>query len=269
MSAAASSPPRLRVVRNASAVVTVLSVAALATLMVSGAGSATKHTVTKRMKVMTHVAAPAAHAKGSSAQPAASPATALVPAAPLTSSGAISASGATPAVRAATAAAPVTLSATGTPAATGTTGSTTTTAPVANAIPLCPLPLASPAQQGGLQSLIGLSPLFGPFSSEAFAAAPLFQPLLQDFGPFLIAFANSYVTVEPSLAPLIAAVESFENTGFTAVSPLYGPYRSEFLAAETKLATALAPLVTTVASNVATSCFVDIEGMLAGAAPKS
>jgi hypothetical protein len=116
---------------------------------------------------------------------------------------------------------------------------------------------------------VGLAPLFGPFSSEAFAAAPVFQPPLQDIGPFLVAFANAYAAEEPSLAPLVTQVESLENSGFSVISPYYGPYRSEFLAAESALVTALAPEVKTMATNAATSCVIDIEGVLTAAAPAS
>lgn len=131
--------------------------------------------------------------------------------------------------------------------------------------------LSAPAatQQGGLASLVGLSPLFGPFSAEAFAAAPLFQPLLQPFGPFLVTFASEYAAAKPSLVPIITQVESLEDSGFTAISPFYTPYRSQFLTAETSLATALGPLVTAAAANSATSCLVDVEAVLTAVAPAS
>lgn len=108
-----------------------------------------------------------------------------------------------------------------------------------------------------------------PFSAEAFAAAPLFQPLPQAFGPFLVTFAGEYAAAEPSLVPLITQVESLENSGFTAISPFYAPYRSQFLTAETSLATALGPLVTAATANAATSCLVDVEAVLTAAAPSS
>jgi hypothetical protein len=163
---------------------------------------------------------------------------------------------------------PATTAATSPPATTGTTANPPPT-PAPADLPACPLPLPAPApaEQGGLASLVGLSPLFGPYSSEAFAAAPLFQPLLQDFGPFLVAFADQYAAAEPSLAPLIAQVESLENSGYSATSPLYAPYSSQFLTAETTLATALAPLVKTAATNEGTSCVVDIEAVLSAATP--
>jgi hypothetical protein len=147
-----------------------------------------------------------------------------------------------------------------------TTG-VTSALPTPADLPACPLPLKAPANPGGLQSLVGFAPFFGPFSSEAFAAAPLFQPFLQAIGPFLVAMANAYATAWPSLAPLVAQLESFENEGFTLISPLYGPHRSQFLAAESALATALAPLAKDLASNSTTSCLVDVEAVLTGATP--
>jgi hypothetical protein len=110
--------------------------------------------------------------------------------------------------------------------------------------------------------LVPFAPLFGPFSSEAFAMAPLVQPFLQTVGPFLVAFANAYSAFAPALAPLTTQLENLENEGFTLLSPLYGPYRSKFLSAESQLANALAPLATAVTVNPATSCLVDIEGLL-------
>jgi hypothetical protein len=130
-------------------------------------------------------------------------------------------------------------------------------------LPACPLGLSAPANPGGLQSLIGFAPFFGPFSSEAFAAAPVFQPLLQAIGPFLVAMANAYAPYAPSLAPLVSQVEAAENQGFTLLAPLYGPYRDQLLSSEAALATALAPVVEAVVSNAATACLVDIEAGLA------
>ncbi len=137
-------------------------------------------------------------------------------------------------------------------------------APTPNDLPACPLPLATPANPGGLQSLIPLAPFFGPFSSEAFAMAPLFQPLLQDIGPFLVAFANGYTATAPALAPLVSQLEALENEGFSVLSPLYGPYRTQLLAAESSVATALAPLAKAAGVNEGTSCLVDLEAELVG-----
>jgi hypothetical protein len=271
--------PSLRAVRNASAVVTVLAVAALGILASQNAHAVTTHTVTRHTTVVTRVDAPTAAQSPASpvglSEPV--PSVPLVTSAPVVTTTAIPAvetasltpaptSQAPPVAPAAPETATSTATGTGTPAGPGT-GPTSTTQP--QAIPVCPLPVAAPSEPGGLASIVGLAPLFGPLSSEAFAAAPVFQPPLQDIGPFLVAFANEYAAAEPSLAPLAAQVESLENSGYSVASPLYGPYRSEFLAAESALATALAPTVKTLATNAATSCVIDIEGALTTAAPST
>ena len=133
------------------------------------------------------------------------------------------------------------------------------------AAPACPLALPVPAQAGGLASLIGLAPLLGPFTAEAFAPAAAYQPVLQVLGPLLVEFAKEYAVAEPSLTPLINQIKSLENQGFTVLSPLYGPYRTYVLSLETALATALAPFAQLAASNPASSCLVDVEGILTSA----
>jgi hypothetical protein len=263
---------RLPAVRNVSAAVTVLAVAALGAFAASDAATETTHTVTKHTTVVKLTEAPKSQQPG---QPAASETSTaagpLVPAALLTAGSLAPTSD--PSTVATVGSAVPTASPPATPAATSppTTTTPTTTTPSPTDLPACPLPLSepTPTQQGGLASLVGLSPLFGPYSSEAFAAAPLFQPLLQAFGPFLVTFANGYTATDPSLVPLTSQVESLENSSFTAISPFYGPYRNQFLTAETDLATALAPLAKAAAANAATSCLVDIEGVLTSAAPAS
>jgi hypothetical protein len=264
--------PSLRTVRNASAVVTVLAVAALGVFATRDAHAVTTHTVTKHTTVVTRVDAPSAQTQEAAVPQAASPpADSLFVASPLTTRStapAIDTVG--PIVAPVPETTPTVAVPTGTnpTPATGSGGSGAST-PEPPAIPTCPLPLTAPAEPGGLASIVGLAPLFGPFSSEAFAAAPAFQPMLQDIGPFLVAFADAYATEQPSVAPFVTQVESLENAGFSLVSPYYGPYRSKFLAAEAALATALAPEVKTLAANAATSCVIDIEGMLTEAAPSS
>jgi len=264
----------LPALRNASAAVTVLAVAALGAFALSDADTVITHTLTKHTTVVKLTSAPKAQDLGTA--PARTTADSmLVPAAPLEASVGAPTSDPTtlaaPAVGAPTASPPAVAVAAAAPTPTPSPTSTATAPPAPAELPACPLPLSapSPTQQGGLASLVGLSPLFGPFSSEAFAAAPLFQPLLQNFGPFLVAFADGYAAAEPSLVPLIAQVESLETSGFSVVSPIYTPYRSQFLTSEAALATALAPLVKTAAANAATSCVVDIEAVLIAAAPTS
>jgi hypothetical protein len=257
------------VIRAVSAAVTLLAVATLGTIAVTVTGTGGRHTtVIKHTTVVQRVAA--AH-PATSAATVPTPSVALSPAplsavaapapasAPLAEATAFTTPTPTPTTTpdpAATSPAPTT-----TPAPGGVTSS-----PTPSELPACPLPLSAPANPGGLQSLVGFAPFFGPFSSEAFAAAPLFQPFLQDIGPFLVALANAYGTESPSLAPLVAQFESFENEGFTVILPVYGPHRSQFQADESALATALAPLAKDVANNAAASCVVDVEAVLTQAA---
>jgi hypothetical protein len=116
-----------------------------------------------------------------------------------------------------------------------------------------------------LQSLIPFAPVFGPFSSEAFAAAPTFQPLLELFGPFLVAFAQHYAAVQPSVTPWLDRLETLENEGYGIVAPIYAPDRSMFLTAETNLATALAPVASSLVDNPASMCVIDAESVLTAA----
>jgi hypothetical protein len=257
-----------RIIRAFSAAVTLLAVAALGTFAVTGANSVNRYTrVTKHTTVV--VAASATNPvtpvgavatgplpSGELDQPppltvTAAPESAITPLTTTTAS-------ITPAPT------PGPTPAATSPAPTSTPGGVTTV-PAPSDLPACPLPLTA-ANSGGLQSLVGFAPFFGPFSSEAFAAAPLFQPFLQDIGPFLVALANAYGTESSSLAPLVTQLESFENDGFTVISPLYGPHRSQFLTDESALATALAPLAKGVASNAEASCLVDVEAVLTQAA---
>lgn len=131
--------------------------------------------------------------------------------------------------------------------------------------PACPVALPVPAQANPLISLIGFAPLLGPFTKEAFAPEAAYLPVLQLLGPLLVEFAKEYAVVQPSLTPLINQVNSLENQGFTVLSPLYGPYRTHVLSLETALATALAPFAQLAVSNPASSCLVDVEGILTSA----
>jgi hypothetical protein len=251
-----------RTIRLVSALVAVLSLVALGLIALPGPHTVTKHTtVTKKITT----AATSAHAKAptpSDAAPVTVPSSAPALVAPPSL---------TPTVAAPS---PVTQPTTE-PVVAPTTAPVVSPGPTptglgsllnAVALPACPLPLPTPAVSGGLQSQIPFAPLFGPFSAEAFASAAAFQPVLQLFGPFLIAFANEYAKAAPALAPLVAAVESLENKGFSLLSPLYSPYRAEFLTAETTLAAALATFAQALASNPGASCLVDFEGLLTSAA---
>ncbi len=128
----------------------------------------------------------------------------------------------------------------------------------------CALGLPPPARNGGLQSLIGLVPAFGPFSAEAFAFAPAYEPLLKVFGPFLPLLNDVAVTNDPAYAPLIELLQKLEGTGFEALQPIYGPYRPAVLDAAKTLANTFAPGTKALAEAPGIECIQALEGLLAG-----
>ncbi|AYF74048.1 hypothetical protein D7D52_09420 [Nocardia yunnanensis] len=134
-------------------------------------------------------------------------------------------------------------------------------APV-NTQPACPLGWPAPAQQGGLASLIGLAPLAGPFSSEAFALGSVYQPILQLVGPVLAEISPIITRYQPLIDPIIAQVQGVEAIVLQAILPYYGPYRSQLIAAEGDLAKALAPALNNVYNSEIASCFVAWQGQL-------
>jgi hypothetical protein len=256
---------RLKIIRVVSAFVTLVAVAALGFMAVAGAHTVHKHTtVVKKVESaarQTPVAPPSDPATATQSTSSSAGGSSLITSPPLSASVA-------PAVTSpevVTAASTTTATSTPAPTSAAPTGPA---APAPAALVACPLSLPAPAQTGGLQSLIALSPLFGPFSAEAFASAAAFQPVLELFGPFLIEFASAYATAEPSLAPLVSQVEALENEGFSVISPFYLPYRTKFLTAETALATALAPYAEALVSSPAASCLIDVEGVLTSAGSK-
>ncbi|HZU78745.1 MAG TPA: hypothetical protein VE991_02415 [Acidimicrobiales bacterium] len=142
-----------------------------------------------------------------------------------------------------------------------------TTPPPATAHAVCPAGLPAPATSGGLQSLIGFAPAFGPFSSEAFAMAPAYAPLLQLFGPVIAEFAAQSGQGSAVSQPLLAALQSLDTAGFNLLQPLYGPEREQMLGYEAQFAAALAPYSEQLAGSAAGACLVDLEGMLVSGAP--
>jgi hypothetical protein len=255
----------LRALRLASASLTVLAVVALGVFAATGDSTVTRHTTVVRQAAsapplksrsdpgaqVTQLA-PTEESPDAPAALVAGP-TLLASESPLTPTAAASSVVTTPA---SPTPAPVAPS-----APVGSTG-TTPTEPDPGDLPACPLPLSAPADPGGLQSLVSFAPYLGPFSSEAFAMAPAVQPVLQAVGPFLVALAAGYASAPPSVSSSAAQIESLENDGYSVLSPLYGPNRSQLLAAESQLATTLAPLATGAADTQTASCLVDIEAAL-------
>jgi hypothetical protein len=128
----------------------------------------------------------------------------------------------------------------------------------------CPIPLAKPADQGGLQSLIGFAPAFGPFSAEAFAMASAYQPVLQLLGPILAQFPQLEAKAQPEINALLRPWEQVLNSVFDVVEPFYAPRRQEILTAETRFAAFLAPYAQSLATSPLGGCLVDVEAALVG-----
>ncbi|MEG8181807.1 hypothetical protein GZH49_25245 [Nocardia terpenica] len=131
-----------------------------------------------------------------------------------------------------------------------------------NTQPACPLGWPAPKQQGGLASLIGLAPLAGPFSSEAFALGSVYQPILQLAGPVLAEVAPVIAHYQPQIDPVITRVQGVEAVVLQAILPYYGPYRSQLIAAEGDVARQLAPILDRAYNSEIASCFVAWQGQL-------
>ncbi|MEV6773412.1 hypothetical protein AB0N05_32750 [Nocardia sp. NPDC051030] len=134
-------------------------------------------------------------------------------------------------------------------------------APV-NTQPACPLGWPAPKQQGGLASLIGLAPLAGPFSSEAFALGSVYQPILQLVGPVLAEIAPVITQFQPQIDPLITQVQAVETVVLQAILPYYGPYRDQLIAAEGEFAKTLTPILTRAYNSEIASCFTAWQGQI-------
>jgi hypothetical protein len=157
-------------------------------------------------------------------------------------------------------------------------GGDTTTAPTAPVTPptggvpavqvaaigKCPIKIATPAELGGVQSLVTFAPAFGPFSAEAFAAAAAYQPELELLGPILAEYPKFAPALEPLLAPVLALFATGSNSLFSLIAPFYTPHRTAVLSAETQLGAALAPLSAKLAATPLAGCVVDLEAALVG-----
>jgi hypothetical protein len=142
------------------------------------------------------------------------------------------------------------------PAAPTTRGpSTEAEPPPTNGLAPCPLGLEVPTQQAGLANLVGLVPLFGPFSPEAFAMMPAFEPGFPLMGPLIIAGGEQLDANAEGINAVVGVVHPLEQAGFDTLSPLYGPYRQQVLGGEAALAEALRPGVASFASMPGASCF--------------
>lgn len=136
------------------------------------------------------------------------------------------------------------------------------TPPATARIARCTIPIKEPTTSGGLQTLIGFAPAFGPFKDEAFAAAAVYQPVLQLLGPILAKYPQIAPKIEPAMAPFLDAFAGLLNQTFTLIAPLYTPYRQDVLAAEAQLAAALAPIVQSLATSPLGGCIVELQAVL-------
>lgn len=126
--------------------------------------------------------------------------------------------------------------------------------PNTNTLPPCPLGLAVPTQQAGVANLVQLVPLFGPFSPEAFAMVPAFEPAFPVFGPLIVSGGKQLDAHAAEMNALVGVVHPLEQQGFDTMSPLYGPYRQQFLAGEASVASAMAPGAAAFANAPGVSC---------------
>ncbi len=126
--------------------------------------------------------------------------------------------------------------------------------PSTNGLAPCPLGLAVPTQQAGLANLVALVPFFGPFSPEAFAMVPAFEPGFPLFGPLIVAGGQQLDANADAINAVVGVVRPLEQAGFDALNPLYAPYRQQVLDGEAALANALRPGVAAFAAMPGASC---------------
>jgi hypothetical protein len=152
---------------------------------------------------------------------------------------------------------PPSAAATGAPAtapSTSPSGGAPTQPPNTSTLPPCPLGLAVPTQQAGVANLVQIVPLFGPFSPEAFAMVPGFEPAFPVFGPLIVSGGKQLDAHADQMNTVVGVVHPLEQQGFDAISPLYGPYRQQFLAGEASVASAMAPGAAAFANAPGVSC---------------
>jgi hypothetical protein len=127
--------------------------------------------------------------------------------------------------------------------------------PSTNGLAPCPLGLPVPTEQAGLANLVAIVPLFGPFSAEAFAMVPAFEPGFPLMGPLIVAGGQQLDANADAVNALVGVVHPLEQAGFDALNPLYAPYRQQVLDGEAAIATGLRPGVEAFANLPGASCF--------------
>ena len=128
----------------------------------------------------------------------------------------------------------------------------------------CPLGLPVPTQPAGLANLVALVPLFGPFSPEAFAMMPAFEPGFPLFGPMIVAGGQQLDAHADEMNALVGVVHPLEQSGYDTISPAYAPYRQQFLAGEASVAGTLQPGVAAFAGMPGATCLPAAEAAVLG-----
>jgi hypothetical protein len=116
----------------------------------------------------------------------------------------------------------------------------------------CEVGLAVPTESAGLANLVSLIPVFGPFSPEAFAMVPAFEPAFPLFGPAIIAGGKQLDSLP--VDQVVSVLRPLENQGYDAIAPLYAPVRPQVLAGESQLAAVLQPGVAAFAAAPGATC---------------
>ena len=126
----------------------------------------------------------------------------------------------------------------------------------------CPAPLPPATRSGGVASLTPIIPVFGPFSAEAFAFLPAFEPAFPVIGPLFAAFGAMLVAGQPLLDVAIPAINAGEQSGYEAIEPVYGQLRPQVLTGEAQAAAAINPIVGQLAATNGSGCITDLADLI-------
>ncbi|MBA0048042.1 hypothetical protein [Mycobacterium sp. NPDC050853] len=132
--------------------------------------------------------------------------------------------------------------------------------PISVAAP-CPFgwPAPGPDEQGGLASLIDVAPAAGVFSSEAFAPATAYEPILKMMGPVLARISPLLSRHPWGIDQFVTRFQTVMVRILEAILPYYGPYRGDVLKAEGDLAKALTPFLESLYNTPSAQCLVAWE----------
>jgi hypothetical protein len=125
--------------------------------------------------------------------------------------------------------------------------------------------LPTPDVDNGLANLVGIVPLFGSFSPEAFAFIPAFQPLLAAGSPLLPVFEQLIAMGDPVFSVVAPTAQQLGQAGFGVLAPLYGPARQSVLDAEADFAAQIAPILDQLVHAPGSECLYAFEQALADA----